>query len=282
MKWITGFYILYFFGGCISERQSYLLSPQNNTALPYHAIPMKGDSAGGATYVSGVFTIGSANARLTDGVFSFQGNIHRSNNLGPIQIYYGANLTFGSYLAADFYNFSHSPDFYPGTGDSLNHTPTASHSFGSYGLMAGIDLVKTHTHLRKNTYSEWRILGMETSLQNEFGNYADYRKNLPDSAMNIIYRKHSYAYLGLYTEWLWTSRNKIEYGIKLSAGTDLTQTGNYSNYYAYSIFPLYTFSLAYHVRKDRFLGFFQTNVSNYAANLQMGISYRLGKARRPS
>ncbi len=278
LRWIIGFSMVYVFIGCTPERQGYLLSPQNNTSLPYHAIPMKEDSLRGATYLSGIFTMGSANARLADGLYALQGNIHRSNNLGLIQIYYGANLTLGSYLISDFYNYSHYPG-YPTAGDSLNHTPSSTHSFGSYGIMGGLNIVKTHSHIRKSTFSEWRILGLETSLQNEFGNYADYRHSLPDSAMNIIFRKHFNAYLGIYTEWLWTSRNKMEYGIKLSAGTDLNQTANFSNYYAYSIFPLYTFSIAVHVRKDRFVGFVQTNMSNYAANVQLGFNYRLGKSK---
>ncbi len=67
LRWIIGFSMLYVFIGCTPERQGYLLSPQNNTSLPYHAIPMKEDSIHGATYLSGVFTLGSANARLADG-----------------------------------------------------------------------------------------------------------------------------------------------------------------------------------------------------------------------
>lgn len=232
-----------------------------------------------AIYVSGIFSTGSANDRAADHLFVFQGSIHRGNNFGIFQAYYGANLSLGSYHVSEYYNQynNYNQGGYSYPFDSLNHISNSNNFFGSYGVSAGINIVTTHQHVRKYRHSEWRILGLETSLQNEFGEYANFREKLPDTAANIIFRKHFSAYMGLYSEWLWTNRDKVEFGFKMGVGTDLCPGSNYSNYYGPSILPLYFFSIAYHVKKDRFTGFIQTNFGTYATNIQFGISYHLSK-----
>jgi hypothetical protein len=263
---------------CGPERQGYLLSPLNASSNTYRVIPMKMDSLKFAIYVNGIFSSGSANDQAADHVTMFQGSLHRSNNFGIFQAYYGANLSLGSYYVEDYYNLNHNfngGNGYPYLMDSSNHIPGSHNFFGSYGISGGIDIVATHQHVRKYRHSEWRILGLETSLQREFGTYSDMRGKLPDTAANIIFRKQFSAYLGLNSEWLWTNRDRIEFGFKLAAGMDLNPGSNYSNYYALSILPLYSFSVAFHVKKDRYTGFIQTNFGTYADNIQFGLSYRL-------
>jgi hypothetical protein len=234
---------------------------------------MKADSMKSAFYMNTTFASGSANDQGADHLFVFQGSLHRSNNFGIFQAYYGANLSLGSYHVSEYYNYYG----YSYPLDTLNHISNSNNFFGSYGVSGGINIVTTHQHVRKYRHSEWRILGLETSLQKEFGQYADFRDKLPDSAANIIFRKHFSAYMGLYTEWLWTNRDKVEFGFKMAAGMDLNPGSSYSNYYGPSILPLYFFSIAYHVKKDRFTAFIQTNFGTYADNIQFGLSYRLGK-----
>jgi hypothetical protein len=238
---------------------------------------MKADSLKSAIYASIVFTTGSANDQGSDYLFVFQGSVHRSNNFGIFQAYYGANLSLGSYHVSDYYNVHNLGYSYPYYQDTLNHIPNSNNFFGSYGVSGGINIVTTHPHLNKNKHSEWRILGLETSLQKEFGQYADFRDKLPDSAADIIFRKHFSAYLGLYSEWLWTNRDQVEFGFKIAFGTDLFPGSDYSNFYSPSILPLHCFSIAYHVKKDHFTGFIQTNFGTSASNIQFGVSYRLGK-----
>ena len=239
---------------------------------------MKVDSLRSGIYVSGIFSSGSANDRAADHVTMFQGSLHRSSNFGIFQAYYGANLSLGSYYVNDYlnlnYNFNGSNGYF---WDSTNHIPASHKFFGSYGISGGINIVATHQHVRKYRHSEWRILGLETSLQREFGTYSDMRSKLSDTAANIIFRKKFSAYLGLYSEWLWTNRDKIEFGFKIAAGIDLNPGSNYSNYYAPSILPLYCFSIAYHMKKDRYTVFIQPNFGTYADNIQFGLCYRLGK-----
>ena len=272
--------MIFLFCSCIPERHGYLLSPLNASSNAYRVIPMKMDSLKSSIHVSGILSAGSANERGADHVTMFQGSLHRSNNFGIFQAYYGANISLGSYYIEDYYNFYHNYNGgsnYPYIRDSSNHIPGTHKFFGSYGISGGINIVATHQHIRKYRHSEWRVLGLETSLQREFGSYSDMRSKLPDTAANIIFRKQFFAYLGLYSEWIWTNRDQIEFGFKLAAGMDLNPGSNYSNYYAQSILPLYSFSVAFHVKKDRYTGFIQTNFGTYADNIQFGLSYRLGK-----
>jgi len=272
------------YSGCIAislfsscaYRQEYFLSPQNANSNPYHAIPMKADSLQSAMFVSAVFFNGEANDAGADHVFGFQGSFHRTNQFSIFQAYYGANFTLGSYQVTDYYNYGQGYG-YPNTYDTAIHIPGVGCFFGSYGVSGGINLVVTHQHRRIYRHSEWRILGIETSLQKEFGKYADWRDKLPDTTANVIFRNHFSAYLGLYTEWLWTNKHKTEFGFKMSVGEDLNPGSHYTSYYAESILPLYSFSIAYHVTKARFTGFMQTNFGTYATNFQIGLSYRLGK-----
>ncbi len=271
----SGCFIISLFSCCV-YRQEYFLSPQNANSNPYHAIPMKRDSLKSAMFVDAVFFNGAANESGADHVFGFQGSLHRSNNFNIFQAYYGANLSLGSYQVTDYYNYGRGYG-YPNYYDTAIHIPGSGNFFGSCGVSGGINILVTHQHRREYRHSEWRILGLETSLQKEFGKYANWRDKLPDTAANIIYRRHFSAYLGLYTEWLWTNRHKTEFGFKIAVGEDLNPGSSYTSYYSESILPLYCFSIAYHVTKYRYTGFMQTNFGTYATNFQIGLSYRLGK-----
>jgi hypothetical protein len=223
-----------------------------------------------------VFFNGVANDEGSDHIFGFQGTLHRSNQFGIFQTYYGANFTLGSYQIKNYDHLSGNYG-YGGPYDTAIRIKGSDNFFGSYGISGGINLVVTHQHIRYYRHSEWRILGIETSLQNEFGEYASRRDKMPDSLANIIYKRHFSAYLGLFTEWMWTNKHKTEFGFKLALGEDLNAGSNYTCYYAKSILPLYSFSLTYHVTKDRFAGFMQGNFGTYATNFQFGLCYRLGK-----
>jgi hypothetical protein len=129
---------------------------------------------------------------------------------------------------------------------------------------------------------EWRALGIETTVQNEFGNYADFRKSLPDSAANVIFRKTLTATIGLYTDMIWESRNHRVYGFKFSGGFMLNSRSNYSQMITdikatKNIFPLTYFSPCFHATIEKVTGFIQINFGSYADGFQMGFSYKLGK-----
>ncbi len=279
----AGFIYLTLFSSCFTERQAYFLAPQNAAANPYHAMPMKSDSLKSAFYANGVYTNGSANDRQSDHVWSLEGSLHRSHNFGIFQAYYGANLTLGSYNISDYYrsDYRYSGGFigtyYP--VDTPYHIAATNKFFGAYGVSGGINLVMSHEHKKYNKHSEWRALGLETSLQNEFGEYNQFRKNLSDTGANVNFRNSFSAYLGLYTEWVWTSRYKTEGGVKLAWGLCINPENNYLKYLDRPITPLLNFSVNWHVTRNRYTGFMQINLGTYADNIQFGLTYRLTKKK---
>ena len=138
--------------------------------------------------------------------------------------------------------------------------------FGALGFNGGINAVIS---LPKG---EWRIVGLETSLYKEFGDYLAVRKQLPDSAATFINRKNFFGTLGVYTE----IAGGIKHGsinLKFSGGTvlgssyhNVPRTGNYG---------YFNFTIAATVKK--LSPYFQANFATRASNALFGINYRLGK-----
>jgi hypothetical protein len=256
-------WILFFFSGCIES--SYFFSPSNATSVPYHAVPMKSDSLRAATYVSSTFTVGGANEGWRDGVYAFQGRIHRSHNLGNFQAYYGANISLGSYHVANYYSSSSPSD---------STTYSSNNFFGSYGFSGGLNVV-----LPTNNGNEWRPIGIETSVQKEFGRYYNFRKNLPDSNADVVFRKNITATLGVFTDIIGKSRHGGEFGYKMGLGFMINPSSDYTHVYnRNTVNPVAYFSNTIHFSKSNISGFVQVNLSNsYAGNVQFGVNYRLGK-----
>ncbi len=262
--------IVVFFSSCSSS--AYFYSPSNATSVPYHAIPLQSDSLKGATYASGIFNVGGANQDWRDCVFGFQGRIHRSNNFGNFQTFYGANISVGSYHIAEFYDVDH-VNYYP-YDTTVYHNYAENTFYGSYGFNGGINVVVPTRH-----GGEWRAIGIETSLQKEFGNYYTFRKNLGDSSATVIFRKNVTGTVGLYTDIIAKSRHGAEFGYKMSWGFMLNPESDYSHIYSKnSINPVAYFSNTFHFTKEKVTGFVQINLSNsYAGNIQFGVNYKLGK-----
>jgi hypothetical protein len=248
-------------------RQAYFLSPFNANTNFYHAMPARSDSVKAASYVSGAISAGGANQLFSDEVFSFHGNFHRSHTFSKVQAWYGANLSVGSYHVSDnsFYiNFPNTPSaiYQPGTK-----------FFGGMGVSGGFNLVTA-----MGSRHEWRIIGLETTVQNEYGKYLDFRKKLPDSAANAISRNRVYATVGLTTEFLFKLRNGNSLGYKLAIGSSLQKTRRFYVDYDYqsrSLTPVYV-SNTLQITRKLITGFGQINFGDYAANFQMGVCYRLG------
>jgi len=272
---------LSFLNSCMEARQGYYLSPDNSNSNPYHPIPLHSDSIRHAFYINGGYYIGMANYFGFDQVSVGQFSIQRSNNFGIFQAYYSADLHLGAYNIADFYNchYRYSGGWFgsfPIADDTIYHIPDKGKFFGSYGFSGGINIVKSSGR------HEWRALGIETTVQNEFGNYADFRKNLPDSAANLIFRNTLTATIGLYTDMIWKSRHERVYGFKFSGGFIINPRNNYSQMITdikstKNIFPLTYFSPCFHASREKVTGFIQFNFGSYADGFQMGFSYKLGK-----
>ncbi len=280
-KYLTLLLCLLLLNGCIESRQGYYLSPNNSNSIPYHPIPLHSDSTRSAIYINGGYSIGNANYWGYDQVSVGQFGIQRSNNFGIFQAYYSANINLGAYNIADFYNchYQYTGGLFstiPVVEDTIYHIHDQGKFFGSYGASGGINIVNA------SGKHEWRALGIEATIQNEFGNYSDFRKSLPDSAANVIFKKTLTATMGLYTDIIWKSRHQMVFGLKFSGGFILNSKSNYSQMITdvkatTNIFPLTYFSPCFHVTRDKITGFVQLNFGSYADGLQAGFSYRLCK-----
>lgn len=254
---------------------AYFQSPFYGNSEPYHAIPLQSDSLKSATYVSGAFTIGGVNQSLRDDVYSFNGSFHRSHNFGNFQGFYGANFAVGSYTASEYGFYQY--DRPVGVGDSLppNLKP-GSRFFGGYGAGGGIDYV-----LPFGRGSEWRVVGLSFTVQKEFGGYRNFRKAMPDSLADVIFRNDLTGVLGVSTEFAFKGRHAT-IGYKLMLAGDILNTkknyGGYNNDLYGTIFFQQTLSLTRH----RITGFVQFNVGDRLFIAHSGINCRLGGRERNS
>jgi hypothetical protein len=274
---VIAFFTLLLFSSCLEHRQGMYLSPMDSQAIPYHTIPFHSDSLKSAVYGSLVYTAGTANDKGKDWIHAGQASIYRSHNLGSFQAYYGASITLGTYGLTDFYNSQYTPGEAGLIGggdqpiDSFYHIPGNKYSYGSYGISGGINGVKSSGR------TEWRYLGFETSWQKEFGDYYSFRKNLPDSAANIIFRNNLTGIIAIYTDALWSNQHMTQFGFKFSLSMLVNPENNYTRFNTYSIFPVSFFSTTFHITAKQFTGFMQGNFGTKAASFQIGTSYRISK-----
>jgi hypothetical protein len=239
---------------------------QGNSAL-YRTVPVGSDSVKSATYVSGALSIGGMNQRWRDGVYKMQLGVHRGHVVNNVRFNYGASLAAGSYNLKPYF------DYRTGyTDSSRGH----GYFFGAYGVYGGVSFVS-----KLGRRGEWRFIGLEGSLYNEFGNYASFRKGLTDSAASEIDKKQYLGSLGINTELIFKFRSENKFGIKIAAGSFLRRL-RYNNqsyapgaYYDGPYDDLIYFSNTYHFTVDKATTWFQFNLATHAAHFQFGLNYRL-------
>ena len=260
---------------CWPHRMGMYLSPLDSQTNPYHTMPFQSDSIKSAVYASILYSAGTANDQGQDWVHAGQLNIYRAHNLGKFHAYYGANVSFGNYFVNDFYNshYKHDGAFITGDvpTDTFYHIPANKYFFGSYGLSAGINGVKSKGH------REWRYLGVEITVQKEFGDYYPFRQKLVDSAANIVFKNNLTGTIGIYTDALWSNRYHTQYGLKFALNMMVNSRSDYNIQDSYSIFPVSYFSMTFHTTVRQFTGFMQGNFGTKAASFQIGTNFRVGK-----
>jgi hypothetical protein len=261
MKIIYVFLVLLY--SCKYYPAAYYSSPVNSLTNTYHTIPLQSDSSRSAYYINAAISSGSANDRAHDKVFSFQTSFSASNNFKNFQMYYGGGLVLGQYKFNHYAGDYHSDiiDF-----QALDQY-AGNYFFGAVGFNAGMDVVVPFP-----LGGDWRLLGVETSLYKDFGNYFSVRKQLPDTAATFIARGNSLATIGFYSEIV----DKTKYGsfgVKCSAGwmlgKDYHYVGGIGNY------GYLNFTLAPTIR--RWTPYLQANFATKAASAMAGVNYRIGK-----
>jgi hypothetical protein len=259
--------ILCFLSSC-TVSHVYLMSPLDINSNYYHSIPTQYDSSRSATYASLLFDAGSSNYHGRDNLYAAQTHIHRSNNIGHFQTYYGANLSIGTYHVAEY---SYTPYYLFGPPDSpVQVTKSSQKSFGSYGFNGGIDLA-----IPLPRGGEWRVIGIETAFEKEFGSYLAYRKSLSDSNINILATYTWTKTIGLTTEFVWIRRSGTELGYKIALGGSILSPNTFQGDKNADV-PFY-FSHTIHLTRGKITGFCQANFGSHTDSFQCGVNYKLGK-----
>jgi hypothetical protein len=173
-------------------------------------MPQLSENTRTGNYLNGNFAIGGAN-RGKDNVFNFKGEFYRAHAFGIFEAYYGAELALGSYTVAK------QQPLLPTSQDSIIintlNKNIGNKFFGGYGFNGGISIIVPVSYGR----GEWRVVGIETSLKNEFGQYLQFRKQLPDSVATANMNYSFFPTIGFASEFI-SNGKKGSIGYKVATG----------------------------------------------------------------
>jgi len=269
----------YLLSGCGTVRQqAYYVSPFNSHSSDYQPLPQTTDSARTAVYVRGAFLNGGANQERTDGVKAFRASVAVAHHTSFFQAYYSGDLTLGAYQLGRW-DTGHAGFFGPRSAPPVNakflNSQSGDRSFGGIGFNGGANLVFP---MRRG---EWRFIGVETSLHQEFGDYLSFRKKLPDTAAALIIRNPFFATLGFSTEII-KKTEEGEWGFRFASGWVLGDQYRHNGVYDYESteklnYGYYSFS--FHYTLERYTGYIQFTGAEQARSLNVGLHYRLTRPR---
>ena len=243
--------------GCV--RQNYYLSPFQSNANTYHVLPLKSDNISSASYLHGGIAIGDAND-YRDDVFTFTSEYYRAHSFGSFEAFYGANFSLGYYNVQNYFSSLASSLRDSFAVKTINNM-SGEKLFGGYGVKGGIALVVPYTQRG----GEWRVLGFEINMQNEFGQYLNFRRHLPDSVAQANMNASFFPTFAFTTEAVARSRhyalsyklgiggcfrnenlnyhpNPARYGLPPKAPGFFSQTINYTRDRGWSIYYQGTFA----------------------------------------
>ena len=271
-------------GACTTTRhlQTFYVSPFNGNANDYHALPARNDSAHTAVYAGFCHYNGTANVHRNDNVSATRFSLYVAQHRGYFQWYCGGDLTLGNYTmnSWDTSNpiFSYLVLLPPARSEQLDRY-LGPHFFAGTGFDAGINAVVPMGQ------GEWRVLGVETALHNEFGEFLHLRQKLPDSLAGYIVRRPFFGTVGLTSEFVFRTRLG-NFGFRLAEGKVLG--GNYANtgvLDSTDLKPLrylsYT-NLNFQMTWDRFTFYSQLEFAAKGYSGRLGFIYRFGKPRVPA
>ncbi|MDB5192411.1 MAG: hypothetical protein JWQ96_1974 [Segetibacter sp.] len=252
------------------RQQAYYVSPFNANHNSYHPIPLQEDTIPTAFYAGLNIYTGSANELETDKVFSVQTNLSGAHNFKNFQTFYSANLSFGNYRILRI-----PPDAAGSLNAGAINRSEGYNSFGGCGIDGGVNVVVPMPG------GEWRIIGVETSVQSDFGKYLEFRENLRDSAATYLARSDFFGTFGGYTELL-GKFNSLTAGIRIAYGTVLG-----SEYRNVNVNDIDGRKLVYdylkttmHLTAKQFTGYLQLNFSRKASGAFIGMNYRISGSKR--
>ena len=276
--------------GCdtLPHQQAFYVSPFNGSAQEYHTLPLHTDTATTAVYARAAGHIGSANDLGNDHFSGGNVSLYVAHHGSWWQSYYGVDGTLGCYSLGtwtsrdpqsfNFILYDGRPAPPPATASQLN-SYTGGYTYGGFGASVGFNGVIPMGQ------GEWRVLGVETALHQEIGDYLHLRRRLADSVASYIVRNPFYGTAGLTTEWVFRTTTG-DFGFRLAGGWVLG-----ASYHPYAIYdslagePLRyenygTF--AAHYTTGKYTVYWQAETASKAHSYQLGFIYRFGNARLPA
>lgn len=255
------------FTSCIRTRTIFR-APYTNQQNTYHVMPVLTDEKKTAHYLTASPTMGGMNDYLNDEIYILQGKWHVSHQFGSnLQGYFGLHGSAGLYdISSSAYNLEYDPN----TGNPMEFKGPKGNKFtGSFGSTAGMAVV-----IPLGTRAEWRVIGVESSIGREFGDYYKARRSLPDSVIDIADRRNLHVTLGGFTEWIFKPRNPdIRLGYQLAIGSSLHRLRNPVNDF-YNFTPYYV-NNTFHFTVRRTTGIARLSAGPFFGAVQLGVSYRL-------
>lgn len=270
-KILLYFFIPVVFFSCIER--TYYVSPGYGNSMPYHTLPLSKDSIKSNLYFNGSLLAGSANYDLRDNQYAINANIYNAHTFSMFKAWYGGGITLGDYVVKTYNNNSYIYDSIKAGGKfygSLN---------ANGGMAFTLPLGK----------SEWRIIGVQASLQQEFGNYLSFRKKIKSDSIAVDGNTTNALLptIGVSTEFALKVPDGvlsllIQYNTLMgkdyryySFSDNIYDPNNISKLYRYGYF---TTVLSY--SENRFTGYLQTNSGTRMNNIQAGINYSLSRRYR--
>ena len=266
----------------LSSCGNYYMSPLNTISNPYTPMPLKekDESAKKATYV-GLHFSPSANTYndFNDGEETSNSaglRVLQSHAFGAFRASYGAVLNMGSYNI--------SKPSAAGTGSSLQdyrYYNGGNLFWGGTGINASISAVK----LFARNKGEWRYIGLQGSVQKEFGKYLDFRQKMPGNLNGLDYveRRGATTTLGLFTEFVRRTRSGMQIGYKGAIGVAALSRlfYAYNQEYDRQKAPALAdyVSNTFHMTKNRVTGFIQLNFGREFISFQTGAVVRISREK---
>ncbi|MEO8711866.1 MAG: hypothetical protein ABI405_07055 [Parafilimonas sp.] len=258
---ISGLIIL-FFTACTPT--GYFISPMYGNSTPHHTTPMQTDSTKNTWYLNTAFSPGYNNNSY-DYTFAGQANIYRANTFNHFNIYYGSGITLGNYNADLYYSSKRY--------NNPNLTSSTDHFFGSLNVNGGLNFV-----IPFNQTGEWRVLGLHTSLQQEFGGYLNFRKGFNPDSVDGVAKSSFLNTVGLSSELAFNLPRNIKLGGFLQynflIGTEYKDIYFGENLEA-GITRYQYISLGFFMGFKRYMFFIQSNNGDQMFSASFGMNYRL-------
>lgn len=252
-----------FLGSC--AQYAYYQSPFQSNTASYKSMPLYSDSIRNATYAHAAFTTGGANSKLRDELNGGIASVYRTHTTKHIQAFYGITGMVGNYHIRPYEGDVHNRNL---DTFSINKNAGAK-LWGGWGATGGISL---NLPFDKHEFR----LGTELTWQHEFGQFVDFRKQLPGSAANLIDTRSNHITAAISTDLVFHI-NDGAIGFKFLLARPLHRLYGFNeNRAPYDKIPAY-FAATFHLTFGHVTGFMQGNFGTYSSTFQMGLNYRLSR-----